>query len=119
MSGPVASRVAPLSNALLGNRGQWQKAFVACRKHRIDLSTIVQHNQDAFMGGVSDFVDQIQDVDYVNLFLTSVGSVSLYSTPSISSPILYVGEANLNKRQLLTFATQYVVNSKTKTPANT
>ncbi|KAF8554834.1 pol II transcription elongation factor [Imleria badia] len=57
--------------------GRWQKAFVSCRKHRIDLSIIVQHNQDAFMAGMSDFVDQVQDVDYVNLFLTNVGRSQL------------------------------------------
>ncbi|KAH0829046.1 IKI3 family-domain-containing protein [Lanmaoa asiatica] len=57
--------------------GQWKKAFASCRKHRIDLSIIVQHNQDAFMAGVSEFVDQVQDVDYVNLFLTNVGQSQL------------------------------------------
>ncbi|KAF8845970.1 pol II transcription elongation factor [Paxillus ammoniavirescens] len=57
--------------------GRWQKAFLSCRKHRIDLSIIVQHNQDAFMAGVSAFIDQIQDVDYINLFLTNVGRSQL------------------------------------------
>ncbi|KAF8132053.1 pol II transcription elongation factor [Boletus edulis] len=57
--------------------GWWRKAFVSCRKHRIDLSIIVQHNQDAFMAGVSEFVDQVQDVDFINLFLTNVGRSQL------------------------------------------
>jgi elongator complex protein 1 len=30
------------------------------------------------MAGVQVFIDQIQDVDYINLFLTNVGSVSLF-----------------------------------------
>ncbi|KAG9312245.1 IKI3 family-domain-containing protein [Chiua virens] len=57
--------------------GRWQKAFVACRKHRIDLSFIVQHNLNAFMEGVSAFVEQVQDVDHVNLFLTNLGRSQL------------------------------------------
>ncbi|KAF9237879.1 pol II transcription elongation factor [Melanogaster broomeanus] len=57
--------------------GRWKTAFLSCRKHRIDLSIIVQHNQDAFMDGVSVFIDQVQDVDYINLFLTNIGRSQL------------------------------------------
>ncbi|KAG1812305.1 pol II transcription elongation factor [Suillus variegatus] len=57
--------------------GLWRKAFMACRKHRIDFSIIVEHNQDVFMAGIPAFVEQIEDVDYINLFLTSVGRSQL------------------------------------------
>ncbi|OJA14136.1 hypothetical protein AZE42_06727 [Rhizopogon vesiculosus] len=57
--------------------GLWRKAFMACRKHRIDLSIIVEHNQQVFMAGIPGFVGQIEDVDYINLFLTSVGRSQL------------------------------------------
>ncbi|KAG1738258.1 pol II transcription elongation factor [Suillus lakei] len=57
--------------------GLWRKAFMACRKHRIDLSIIVEHNQQVFMAGIPAFVEQIEDVDYINLFLTSVGRSQL------------------------------------------
>ncbi|KAG1866975.1 pol II transcription elongation factor [Suillus tomentosus] len=57
--------------------GLWRKAFMACRKHRIDFSIIVEHNQDIFMAGIPAFVEQIEDVDYINLFLTSVGRSQL------------------------------------------
>lgn len=46
---------------------------MACRKHRIDLSVIVEYNQQVFMVSIPAFVGQIEDVDYINLFLTSVG----------------------------------------------
>ncbi|KAI6009884.1 pol II transcription elongation factor [Pisolithus marmoratus] len=64
--------------------GRWQKAFLACRKHRINLSIIVEHNEDAFMAGVSQFVEQIQQVDYINLFLTNIGRSEL-SAKTISN----------------------------------
>lgn len=115
--GHISVRVWRAAYAYPIYRGRWQKAFVACRKHRIDLSIIVQHNQDAFMAGVSEFVDQVQDVDYVNLFLTNVGSVSLLS---LAPPLLIdVGGASSRKRRLLMYAMPYGMNLKVRTSAST
>ncbi|KAF8627641.1 hypothetical protein AX15_004335 [Amanita polypyramis BW_CC] len=57
--------------------GNYRKAFLACRKHRIDLTVLVHHNQDAFFERVASFVKQLDEVDYINLFLTVVGRGSL------------------------------------------
>lgn len=57
--------------------GNYLKAFAACRKHRIDMNVIVDHDQAAFQNGLSSFVEQVDDVDHINLFLTSLGSVVL------------------------------------------
>ena len=51
----------------------YTKAFSACRRHRIDLNVLVDHDREAFMTNLSMFVEQVKDVDYVNLFLTSLG----------------------------------------------
>ncbi|KZT05444.1 IkappaB kinase complex IKAP component [Laetiporus sulphureus 93-53] len=56
---------------------RYGKAFLACRKHRIDLNVIVDHNRDAFKIHLESFVEQVDDVDYINLFLTSLGQGSL------------------------------------------
>lgn len=45
---------------------------MACRKHRIDLNVLVEHDQEAFMADISKFVDQLPEVDHINLFLTSL-----------------------------------------------
>ncbi len=55
--------------------GNYGKAFTACRKHRVDLNVFVEHNRDAFMQGIPSFLEQVPDVDYINLFLTSLGCV--------------------------------------------
>ena len=55
----------------------YSKAFVACRKHRIDFNVFLEHKRDAFMGNLSLFVEQVDDIDYINLFLTSIGLVAL------------------------------------------
>ncbi|RPD57919.1 IkappaB kinase complex IKAP component [Lentinus tigrinus ALCF2SS1-6] len=53
--------------------GNYGKAFTACRKHRVDLNVFVEHNRDAFIEGIPSFLEQVSDVDYINLFLTSLG----------------------------------------------
>jgi len=57
--------------------GNYRKAFFACRKHRVDLNVLVEHNQAAFLEHLASFVDQIHEVDHINLFLTSLGYVAL------------------------------------------
>ena len=59
------------------NRENYRSAFVACRKHRIDLNIIVDHDRDAFLRNIPRFVDQVSDVDYLNLLLAGLGYVSL------------------------------------------
>ena len=54
-------------------RVNYAKAFSACRRHRIDLNVLVDHNREAFMKNLPTFVEQVKDVDYINLFLTSLG----------------------------------------------
>lgn len=56
--------------------GQWRKAFLSCRKHRIDLIILVDHSPEGFFADLPGFVEQINDVDYINLFLTGVGYVA-------------------------------------------
>ncbi|KAH9846478.1 IkappaB kinase complex IKAP component [Lenzites betulinus] len=53
--------------------GNYMKAFTACRKHRVDLNVFVDHNKEAFIKGIPSFIQQVSDVDYINLFLTSLG----------------------------------------------
>ncbi|KAG6918878.1 hypothetical protein DXG01_010942 [Tephrocybe rancida] len=53
--------------------GDYRKAFFACRKHRIDLNVLVDHNEARFLEHISSFVEQIHEVDHINLFLTGLG----------------------------------------------
>ncbi|PCH36634.1 IkappaB kinase complex IKAP component [Wolfiporia cocos MD-104 SS10] len=55
----------------------YRKAFLACRKHRIDLNVLIDHNREAFKQNLPHFVKEVDDVDYINLFLTSLGQGSL------------------------------------------
>ena len=68
-------RVKFQANTCRSHRGNYRKALLACRKHRIDLNILVEHNRSAFLNGLSTFVEQVDDVDHFNLFLTSLGYV--------------------------------------------
>jgi elongator complex protein 1 len=54
-------------------RHSYRKAFLACRKHRIDLSILVTYDLEGFLSNLTTFIDQIHEVDFLNLFLTNVG----------------------------------------------
>ncbi|KIM63897.1 hypothetical protein SCLCIDRAFT_1213692 [Scleroderma citrinum Foug A] len=94
--------------------GQWKKAFSACRKHRIDLSIIVEHDQGAFLAGVPAFVEQVQDVDSINLFLTSIGrsQLSLKTITDVCDVIRCELETKDLSKYVNSILTAYVV----KTP---
>ncbi|CAO3564635.1 unnamed protein product [Mortierella alpina] len=67
--------VAPRAMVLSVTRDALDKcdfrtAFVTCRKHRIDLNILYDHNPNVFMDNVSEFVKQVKEVDHLNLFLS-------------------------------------------------
>ncbi|TCD69585.1 hypothetical protein EIP91_007007 [Steccherinum ochraceum] len=61
------------------DQGNFAKAFSACRRHRVDLNVFLEHDKAAFLRNIPQFIEQVSDVDYINLFLTSVGQGSLPS----------------------------------------
>lgn len=54
-------------------RRHYRKAFLACRKHRIDLGVIVDDSFEQFTDGLDLFVSEITEVDHINLFLANIG----------------------------------------------
>ncbi|KAG9116362.1 hypothetical protein FRC07_007460, partial [Ceratobasidium sp. 392] len=54
-------------------RGEFRRAFLACRKHRVDLDVLVEFAPIAFAEEPARFVDQVPEVDHLNLFLTGLG----------------------------------------------
>lgn len=45
------------------------------------MNFIVKHDKTTFLDRLASFVEQVDDVDYINLFLTTIGydPVQLYS----------------------------------------
>lgn len=51
---------------------RYRSAFLACRRHRIDLNVLFDLDAETFMDQIEDFVKQIPEVDYLNLFVSGL-----------------------------------------------
>lgn len=59
------------------NRGAYRAAFLTCRKHRLDLNILYDLDPEKFMANLDNFVEQVYEVDYLNLFVSSLTYVLL------------------------------------------
>ncbi|TBU27865.1 IkappaB kinase complex IKAP component [Dichomitus squalens] len=94
--------------------GNYAKAFTACRKHRVDLNVFVEHNREAFIKGIPSFVEQVSDVDYVNLFLTSLSQGNL--PPELISRICDEIRVELERRNLKEYVNSILTAHVVKRP---
>lgn len=65
-------------NHKLMDSGAYRDALITCRKHRLDLNLLHDLDPEKFMASLESFVDQVPQVDYLNLFVSSLKSVSGY-----------------------------------------
>lgn len=70
---------ADQSKTLKKNRsGAYRAAFLTCRKHRLDLNILYDLDPEKFMANLENFVEQVYEVDYLNLFISSLKYVPLF-----------------------------------------
>ncbi|KIJ49936.1 hypothetical protein M422DRAFT_74490 [Sphaerobolus stellatus SS14] len=55
----------------------YRSAFLACRKHRVDLNLLITLDQSKFEANIPEFVEQVDDVEYINVFLSNLGRSTL------------------------------------------
>ena len=67
----------PREEPTTDDRAAYRDAFVACRKHRLDLNLLIDLDPAQFMSSLESFVDQVPEVDYLNLFVSSLTCVDL------------------------------------------
>jgi len=66
------------------NRKEFRTAFLTCRTHRIDLNVLWTYDEELFFENVGLFVQQIHDVEYIDLFLSSLKEpLSLEKAPAV------------------------------------
>ena len=53
----------------------YREAFLICRRHRIDLNILCDHDPEAFREDIGVFVEQIQDTEQLNIFISGLKSV--------------------------------------------
>jgi elongator complex protein 1 len=58
---------------------EFRAAFLTCRTHRIDMNILHNHEPDLFMTNIPLFILQLRDVEYIDLFLSSLRLLSFYN----------------------------------------
>ena len=51
---------------------EFRSAFLMCRTHRIDMNVLHTHKPELFMTNIPLFIQQLGEVDYIDLFLSSL-----------------------------------------------
>jgi elongator complex protein 1 len=51
---------------------RYDKAFATCRTQRVDMNMLCDYQPDLFLQNVGLFLDQLQDITYIDLFLSSL-----------------------------------------------
>ena len=54
------------------NDRKYKKAFLSCRNHRIDMNILHDYNPGNFLANMKLFVQQVQKVEYIDLFLSQL-----------------------------------------------
>ncbi|KAF5375529.1 hypothetical protein D9615_009198 [Tricholomella constricta] len=94
--------------------GNYRKAFFACRKHRIDLNVLVDHDQAKFLERISAFVEQIHEVDHINLFLSGLGRGS--QPPETIAKLCDAVRTELENKDLTKYVNSLLTAYVVKTP---
>ncbi|XP_041368137.1 putative elongator complex protein 1 [Gigantopelta aegis] len=80
---------------------QYQKALILMRKHRINTNLIYDHDPECFRNNVLQFVLQVKEANYINLFLTDLQeedvTVTMYTATYKRVPVAVVDDDDSDK----------------------
>ena len=54
------------------NAKKYKKAFLACRSQRVDMNILHDHSPDTFVSDIELFINQVQKVEHIDLFLSQL-----------------------------------------------
>ena len=54
------------------SRRKYKKAFLACRNQRVDMNILHDYNPEQFLSDIELFVDQVEKVEHIDLFLSQL-----------------------------------------------
>lgn len=70
------------------NNKEYREAFLVCRRHRIDLNILCDHDRNAFIEDLALFVDQVESTEYLNLFISGLKWVFSFRSADASGLIM-------------------------------
>jgi elongator complex protein 1 len=58
----------------------YSRAFSYCRSQRVDMNILYDHKPEQFLENTGLFLDQLKDISYIDLFLSSLKCVIPFHT---------------------------------------
>ncbi|KZT60539.1 IkappaB kinase complex, IKAP component [Calocera cornea HHB12733] len=98
------------------DRSDYRSAFLACRKHRIDLNVLAEHDPAMFKSDIPQFIEQVDDPDYINLFLSGIGQSS--QSADRKNEICDAIRAELEQRDLKRYISSILTAHVVKSPSD-
>lgn len=74
---------------------------MSCRRHRIDLNLLIDHIPEQFCKSVEEFITQIPEPEYLNLFITSLKDIDVTQTMYLTSQSSKVSFFKGNKLNII------------------
>ncbi|KAK8133933.1 IKI3 family protein [Apiospora sp. TS-2023a] len=63
----------------------YARAFAYCRTQRVDMNVLYDHRPQQFLDNVTAFLDQLKDVTYIDLFLSSLRDEDVTQTMYVNT----------------------------------
>jgi elongator complex protein 1 len=117
----IAPRPLVLSHVRsLLSRKEYRKAFLDCRRHRLDLNFLIDYNIEAFERDVKEIVQQIPETDYLNLIISSLKDSDARNEFTISNNVVLTrsGEQRVDESRLAPGVKRYLSQSKKQDKVN-
>lgn len=81
--------IFPRAMVVAGIRGliddkNYARAFSYCRTQRVDMNILYDHQPEQFLANVGLVLDQLKDVSYIDLFLSSLRYVAPFMSKGIN-----------------------------------
>jgi elongator complex protein 1 len=117
----IAPRPLVLSHVRsLLSQGQYRKAFLDCRRHRLDLNFLIDHDLEAFERDVKVIVNQIPETDYLNLIISSLKDQDARNEFKTSNNVVLTrsGEQRVEESRLAPGIKRYILHSKKQDKVN-
>lgn len=78
---------------------RYRRALTTCRTHRIDLNLLHDHDSEALLAHMEDFVDLVDNAEYMELFLSNLRDEDVTSTlypvgPAPKEKVVRPGKVN-------------------------
>ncbi|ATY64342.1 killer toxin sensitivity (IKI3) [Cordyceps militaris] len=84
---------------------EYGKAFSYCRTQRVDMNVLCDYKFDQFLASVPIFLDQLSEISYIDLFLSSLKEEDVTQT-MYQDTKKYKSSANMLPSELPSFATK-------------